>query len=547
MPKFAKQFLLQFVLCLLILAGVLKADFDSPAINENLNATLSPDHIVLSWTGDPKTTQTITWRSSTAVNSGEVRYREADDLKSVFLSEKASVRKFSTVTGDKQGSFNIFTVTLKNLKPDTRYVYKVFSGTMPGQEGSFSTGIAEKKPFSFLVFGDSQSESKIPDYSPWHENVTKAYATHNEAKFMINMGDLTQQGMSYPHWNNWLEAAKGVIDMIPEMPVIGNHDGVGEAPAANSFIPVYLMEQLPVPQNGPKEIKGQAYSYDYGNSHIVVLNSEQVYGTEEAAHSQLNWLEADLAATSKTWKLVFFHRAPYYNRPSRTNEAVKKTFCPIFDKYHVDVVFNGHEHGVARTYPIRQGKLYSSPKDGTVYYTTGRGGGDYYSDLSKKVWDAFFYDPQDQPCYQAVEVKNNTLTIKAYKQDGTLLDNYSIDKENSANSTFALLPGRYGVAHFVVYGELPSGQAAGNVSTAKKIDDKWFVNAKVFMGFIGGGAVLNSQKVELFYDPRSLKVPTEKVVITEKKVAYVSVEVIKQFLGFDYYYDEDLNLLFFTK
>ena len=86
MPKFAKQFLLQFVLCLLILAGVLKADFDSPAINENLNATLSPDHIVLSWTGDPKTTQTITWRSSTAVNSGEVRYREADDLKSVFLS-----------------------------------------------------------------------------------------------------------------------------------------------------------------------------------------------------------------------------------------------------------------------------------------------------------------------------------------------------------------------------------------------------------------------------------------------------------------------------
>jgi hypothetical protein len=35
-------------------------------------ATAIPDHITLSWVSDPKTTQTITWRTATAVANGIV-------------------------------------------------------------------------------------------------------------------------------------------------------------------------------------------------------------------------------------------------------------------------------------------------------------------------------------------------------------------------------------------------------------------------------------------------------------------------------------------
>ena len=33
-----------------------------------------PDHLLLTWTGDPATTMTVSWRSEVSSKSGEVRY-----------------------------------------------------------------------------------------------------------------------------------------------------------------------------------------------------------------------------------------------------------------------------------------------------------------------------------------------------------------------------------------------------------------------------------------------------------------------------------------
>lgn len=188
------------------------------------------------------------------------------------------------------------------------------------------------------------------------------------------------------------------------MPVQGNHETYN--PAGHSSKPAFYLSQFVLPQNGPKGLKGQTYSLDYDNAHIVILDSQ-----EEEEHSiggdilkpQKTWLGRDLASTDKTWKLVFFHKTPYYNKATRTNEDIKATFGPIFDKYHVDVVFNGHDHCVARTYSIYNDSLVDSPAKGTVYYVTGRSGNNYSNDLSQKVWDNFFYNPQDQPNYLVAE------------------------------------------------------------------------------------------------------------------------------------------------
>ncbi|WP_231969034.1 hypothetical protein [Thermoanaerobacterium sp. RBIITD] len=55
--------------------------------------------------------------------------------------------------------------------------------------------------------------------------------------------------------------------------------------------------------------------------------------------AQKVWLDKDLSSTNKTWKIVFFHKTPYYNKATRSNEQIKAAFQPIFDKYHVDIVF----------------------------------------------------------------------------------------------------------------------------------------------------------------------------------------------------------------
>ena len=106
----------------------------------------------------------------------------------------------------------------------------------------------------------------------------------------------------------------------------------------------------------------------------------------------------------------------------------------MLEKHHVDITFNGHDHGVARTYPINGGVFGRKPSQGTVYFVTGRSGNKTYLDLLKKPFNSYFYNPLDQPNYLVVEVKGLLLTVKTYKQDGTLVDTYTIDKANDVDS-----------------------------------------------------------------------------------------------------------------
>ena len=58
----------------------------------------------------------------------------------------------------------------------------------------------------------------------------------------------------------------------------------------------------------------------------------------------------------------------------------------------------------------------------------------HYKDLAKKEWNTYFYDPKDEPNYLTLEVNDKLLTIKTYKQDGTLLDTFFIDKQKDISS-----------------------------------------------------------------------------------------------------------------
>lgn len=152
------------------------------------------------------------------------------------------------------------------------------------------------------------------------------------------------------------------------------------------------------------------------------------YVSSQELKSQTAWLTNDLNNTRQSWKLVFFHRPPYYSKNNRPNNDLLNAYQPIFDKYHVDLVFNGHDHCVARTVPLNNGKTVDDPAKGTVYYITGRSGSKYYKDSTRQIWDAFFYNPTDQPNYVTVEVNSSALTVKAVKQNGNVLDTYTIAK-----------------------------------------------------------------------------------------------------------------------
>ncbi len=524
------------------------ASYNDVQINADLNATQIPDHITLTWSQDPMTTQTITWRTSTAVTKGLVQYQKATG-NDKFESKKAvevtaKMQEFDTAATDiNKGRANLFNATLTGLEPGTTYIYVVGDGTNWSDTHTFTTEAKKVNKFKFLVFGDSQSgDMNNPEYTPWHDTLQKSYQANKDAKFFINVGDLVEKGQDYRHWNNWFNATAGVIDSIPDMVVQGNHETYNAADW-NSTKPQYFVDQFNVFQNGPEGLKGQTYSYDYGNVHFVVLDSQEDEETVNAKgpdilEPQKQWLDNDLAAHKDAqWKVVFFHKTPYYNKSGRANAAVKKAFDPIFDKYHVDVVFNGHDHGVSRTYPIKNDELMQNPKDGTVYYVTGRSGNKWYPDLTSKIWDAKFYDPQDQPNYQTVEVNDEKLTVSSLKEDGTLIDRYVIDKNNPGNSTMDLLPAKYNTTRLVIYGD-PITFGGG----AKVVDGRAYVDAVTLAARLGGTYDLAAKTLTL--GENSYVFTGDKLSADGKMIA---IDALNTDAGFNNKYDSQLNAVMIEK
>lgn len=376
-----------------------------------------PDHITLTWTGNPATTMTITWCAHSSTTSGCVRYQQGESLTESADCVRASNYKFSTDTGQSM----LFTANLTNLMPAAKYTYRVGDGVEWSKTRTFTTADPNVTGFKFLVFGDSQSvaSGKSP-YGVWRRTLQNAFKANPDAKFFVNVGDLVDVGQSGAHWNAWFAACEGVIDTIPAMPVLGNHEYSG---SGNARIPVYWNAQFKLPRNGPSGLKNQVYSYDYGPVHIVVLDSQQ--GGNGLA-VQRKWLDSDLAASKAKWKIAFFHRPPYSIKSGRSNDDIKRAFCPVLEKHNVVAVFSAHDHGIARTYPLRNGAKAANPSQGTTYYISGRSGTKTYRDLSKRSYDAFFYNPLNQPNYFIVQVTSSSLEIKTVNADGTALDTYRL-------------------------------------------------------------------------------------------------------------------------
>ena len=388
------------------------------------------DHITLTWTNNPTSTMTITWRADSKIKNGVVQYQKGMNLN----NSAQSVKALSSVFNTDLGRSALFTSTLTNLSPDTRYTYRVGNGKIWSSAHNFCTAAVQASKFKFLVFGDSQSlaTGKNP-YIEWKQTVRNAYKANPDAKFFINTGDLVDVGQSEAHWNGWFAGAAGVLDTIPVMPVVGNHETFGFQSIGR---PVFWTENFTLPSNGPNGLKEQVYSYNYGVAHFAVLDSQQdeEIGYGDILPSQETWLDKDLKSSRAMWKFAFFHKTPYDLLSYRGNDKIRAGFCPVLEKYHTDVVFSGHDHGVARTYPFKNNQIMKKPSQGTIYHVTGRSGFKAYPDIIKKSWNPFFYNPMDQPNYLVVEVDNTKLTIKTVKMNGTIVNTFFLDKKKDISS-----------------------------------------------------------------------------------------------------------------
>lgn len=535
------------------------------------NATSVPDHLTLSWTGDAKTTQTFTWRTDTTVTESIVQYKSgvSADLSAGGLEVKGTVTPFTVNTATDKTNENIHSATVTGLTAGMTYTYRVGDGKNWSNNYSFTTEAADTPNFKFLVFGDPQPIYPLTtqQYTVWEKTVKNAYAANPDAKFMAIMGDTSENGGSGAMWDKFFTAGSAVFPKIPLMAVQGNHD---------TFSDTYYPYNLPFgyrtnftnPENGPDIVKESCYSYDYGKVHFVVLDSQ---GVEESAllngadilAPQVEWLDKDLAEhKDATFTIVMMHKPIYYNVKERSNVELQ-VFIPVFDKYHVDVVVAGHDHVNKITYPMKANSPVSSTKDGTVYTIMGRSGEKYYDNAHQNVYDAFYYDPQDQPTYNVFNVNGTKLTIDMYKQDGTKITSYTIDKAG----TTVLIPGYSNYTRLAVCGNLLSWNVCP--VPPKQLEGVWYVPLRSMVQSVNGTvtwnaadstitlttgqtaviklgsteATVNGKPVTLKYAPTLVKGSAFIAGEDLKTLCALASQTLSGMLPFNYRYDAALNMV----
>ena len=151
------------------------------------------------------------------------------------------------------------------------------------------------------------------------------------------------------------EAAEWVRDHIDYVG-IGNHDVETKdgLPARQSYAVPVLVEGVSAPAAPPAgEPPEHNYSFDYGLVHFVTFDSNSL-DDPERLRALLDWIEADLAASSARWKIVFAHH-PVAGAPRKSPDPEDDYYQQVVPRLRaagVDLLLTGDSHVFAWTYPL---------------------------------------------------------------------------------------------------------------------------------------------------------------------------------------------------
>ncbi len=372
-------------------------------------------------TADSTTSRTFMWQSDYAEENPVVEYRQAGDDDSL-MQLPASSDAFS----DDGVTTYIHTAAVSDLKPGTAYEYRVGAGDKRSDWQSFHT--AQGHDFKALIFPDSQSS----DYSVWAATAQPAWQRNQDAQFFINMGDLVDNGQDHYQWNAWFDVVGDMIARIPVVPLLGNHETYDKDWKVR--MPEAYLHLFSLPRIDREKYQNQFYSFDYGDVHFVVLNtqSQELADFEPSLdEDEVAWFKEDMAKTTKKWKIVLMHKDPlqygFANRPQPREEGFSpegRLWMPLFDQYGVDAVLSAHLHTYRDRGHIRN---FQREESGPLYLITGVAGNVQYPGLWKQhSLDKYVAPQPETDNYMTLEATDDSLTFRSFLPDGQLLEEKSI-------------------------------------------------------------------------------------------------------------------------
>lgn len=384
-----------------------------------------PDRVILTWAGDPATTQAVTWRTNTSVQKAiaQIAPSEGGPAFSPIGSRTKSdkVIEVPAVTNPLKSDLNdahYHSANFIGLSPHTKYVYRVGDGVNWSEWFQFETASDKPAPLRFIYFGDAQNDLK----QHWSRVVRGAYSDMPKAQFIVHAGDLVNVGSRDADWGEWHAAAGWINGMVPTVPTPGNHEYAGQPGLTTHWRP-----QFTLPENGPDGLHETAYYFDIQGVRIVSLN------TIERPAEQVPWLDAVLKNNPCKWTVLTFHYPIYSTAKGRDNKTVRELWRPIIDQYGVDLVLTGHDHTYGRSGLMREDNLVEGTRvaeKGTVYVVSVSGPKMY--SLEEEPW--MKSSAKDTQLYQLITIDDDKLHYEARTAKGDLYDEFELRKKKHAGN-----------------------------------------------------------------------------------------------------------------
>mgnify|MGYP002677403737 FL=1 len=272
--------------------------------------------------------------------------------------------------------------------------------------------------FNFVQTSDQQGFN-WDEYQVWAaaaREITR-FTSDNSLPFdfMVNTGDMTQNGNRMGEWLDYFNAKSDELNGMVEMATIGNNDlspsviyklGDGSDAAKLNLQNILFFYTFEMDKDNPPVFSIQGadylvpslYSFNYGKVHFICMNSELKataednpgkdcvynFGSTGNFYPHIKaWAENDIKKyTGYTWNIAYCHEMPFTilvadivnkakdnkleestgrggasmntNTPSKDNYWFSE-FC---QKNNIPLVFGGHKHTQATSYPILENVTY---------------------------------------------------------------------------------------------------------------------------------------------------------------------------------------------
>ncbi|WP_088831364.1 Ig-like domain-containing protein [Paenibacillus tyrfis] len=392
-----------------------KGDSYSPILKfkvSKLAGSPVPNNVSVTMGVDTTTSKAFTWHTDPTTSDTVVEVVK----KSEFTDFNApNVKRFTGTSylfnTTDTGTVRVHKAIASGLEPGTQYMFRVGDGRGNySQNGSLQTAAATGERTKFIFLADSQATNEA-GFKLWGDILKKAMTDHPDTEFVVQGGDLVEDGFKENEWNMWFNAAQGILMQTTVVPVVGNHEVTGTRKTED------YLAHFNHPQNGIDSLKGSNFSFDYKNAHFIVLNSEYDFD------QQKEWMRKDLAATDKKWKIVAFHRGPFGSMYD--SEHIRNTWTPIFDEFQVDLVMNGHDHVYVRTYPMKDKKPVADG-EGTTYIVGGSSGPKFYQVWARE-WQRVT-DGEQVQMYIAAEIDGDEMKFVVKTINDRVVDQFRLLK-----------------------------------------------------------------------------------------------------------------------